>query len=188
MTTHLDNQERISVSTDPEGTVSVSLDPKGTGPVSLDPEGTGAVPPDPEGTCSVLPDPSSTSPVSPDLERTGAVSPDHESTGSIPPDPWGARSFSPDGDPYRLQPLRVRRYDPEVKLLTPGRKKARLDVTHGHVKPRLGVHIANSDGCVVTVLPTPCTAVDRHVGSPRRPSGRDGTPRPADDVEAWHQW
>ena len=157
--THLDNQGRVLVLTNPKGMVSVSLDPLGTGPVSPDPKGTGSVSPDPLGT----------GPVSLDLKGTGALSPDSEGTGSIPPDPWGVGSVSPDGDPYRLQPLRVRRYDPGVKLLTPDGKQARLDVTHGHVRPRPGVHIVNSDGCVVAVLPTPCTAADRHVGSPRRP-------------------
>jgi len=141
----------------------VSPDPKGMGAVSSDPEGTGSVSPDPLG--------------------TGPMSPDPKGTGAITPNPEG-----PDGDPYRLQPLWVRRYDLGVKLLTPGGKQGRLDVTHGHVRPRPGVHIVNSDRCVVVVLPTPRTTVDGHVGSPRHPSGRDGTPRPANDVEAWHQW
>ena len=50
-----------------------------------------------------------------------------------------------------------------------------------------GTHITNSDGRVVTMLPTPCTAADQHVGLPRRPPGRNGTSRPADNARAWHQ-
>ena len=156
--------------------------------MSLDPEGTGAISPDPEGTGSVLPDPSGTGPVSSDPKSTGAVSPDPEGTSSVPPDPWGAGSVSPDGDPYRLQPVCVRRYDLGVKLLTPSVKQEHLDMTHGHIRPRPGVLIANSDGCVIAMLPTPRTATDWHVSSPRRPPGWDGTPRPADDTGAWHQW
>ena len=37
------------------------------------------------------------------------------------------------------------------------------------------------------MLPTPCTAVDQHTGSPRRSPGRNGTSRPADNAWAWHQ-
>ena len=50
-----------------------------------------------------------------------------------------------------------------------------------------GTHITNSDGHVVTMLPTPCTAADQHARSPRRPPRRNGTLRPADNVGAWHQ-
>ena len=50
-----------------------------------------------------------------------------------------------------------------------------------------GTNITNSDGSVVTMLLTPCTAADQHAGSPRRPSGRNGTSRPADNTGAWHQ-
>ena len=50
-----------------------------------------------------------------------------------------------------------------------------------------GTHITNSDGCVVTMLPTPCTATDQHVRSPRHPPGRNGTSRPVDNAGAWHQ-
>ena len=50
-----------------------------------------------------------------------------------------------------------------------------------------GTHITKSDGRVVTMLPTPCTAADQHAGSPRRPPGRNGTSRPTDNAGAWHQ-
>ena len=50
-----------------------------------------------------------------------------------------------------------------------------------------GTHITNSDGRVVTMLPTPCMAADLHAGSPRRPLGQNGTSQPADNAGAWHQ-
>ena len=48
-------------------------------------------------------------------------------------------------------------------------------VTSQHDMSFQGTHITLSGGCVVTVLPTPCTAADQHAGSPRRPPGRNGT-------------
>ena len=71
---------------------------------------------------------------------------------------------------------------PWVKPLTPEGARARLDVTRNHDSPRPGVRIANTDGCVGTVLPNHRMAANKHVGSLRRLPGRDGTPRPADDV------
>jgi len=62
-----------------------------------------------------------------------------------------------------------------IKPLTLEGARARLDVTCGHDRPCPGVRIANSDGCMGTVMPTPRTAADKHVGSPRCPSGQDGT-------------
>ena len=126
-------------------------------------------------------------PVSPDPEGTGAVSPDPEGTGSILPDPEGEGSVSLDGvvpPPTTTEPS----VWVWVKPLTPEGARACLDVTHGHDRPRPGVRIANSDGCVGAVLPNPRTPANKHVDSPRRPPGRDGTPRPADDVETKHQW
>ena len=99
--------------------------------------------------------------VSPDPEGTGSISPDPKGVGSVLPDPSGTGSISPDGDPYRLQPLWVYVYDPGVKLLTPGGKRARLDVTHGHDRPYLGAHVANSVGHAGAVLPNPRMASDR---------------------------
>ena len=37
-------------------------------------------------------------------------------SGSASPDPLGAASVSPDGDPYRRQPLQVQVYGPRSKL------------------------------------------------------------------------
>ena len=37
------------------------------------------------------------------------------------------------------------------------------------------------------MLPTPCTVADQHAGSPRRPPGRSGMLRPADNGRAWHR-
>ena len=49
-----------------------------------------------------------------------------------------------------------------------------------------GTHIAHSDGRMVTMLPTPCTAADQHADSPRCPPRRSGTSCPADSARAWH--
>ena len=61
--------------------------------------------------------------VSPDLEAAGPVSPDPFGAGSISPDLKAAGfstkdtvSVSPDGDPYRRQPLLVQAYGPGSKL------------------------------------------------------------------------
>ena len=106
-------------------------------------------------------DPSGTGPVSPDPSGAGPVSPDPEGTGPVSTDPSGTGSVSPDGDPYRLQPLRVEEYDPRVKLLTPGGKRAHLDVTRGHDGPYLGAHVANSVGHPGAVLSNPRTTSDK---------------------------
>ena len=37
-------------------------------------------------------------------------------------------------------------------------------MTHGHIRPRPWVQIANSDGCMVTMLSTPGTTADHHAG------------------------
>ena len=47
------------------------------------------------------------------------------------------------------------------KLLTPGMKRAHLDMTRGHDGPYLGGHVANSVGRAGAVLPNPYTAYDR---------------------------
>ena len=60
-------------------------------------------------------------------------------------------------------------------------------MTHAYEMSLQGTHITNSDGRVVTMLPTPCTAADQHAGLPRHPLGRNGTSRPADNAEVWHQ-
>ena len=60
-------------------------------------------------------------------------------------------------------------------------------MTRAHDMSLQGTHITNSDGRVVTMLPTPCTAADQHAGSSRRPPGRNGTSRPTDNAGAWHQ-
>ena len=99
--------------------------------------------------------------VSPNPEGVGPISPNPEGMSSVSLDPSGMGSISPDGDPYHLQPLRVLEYDPRVKLLTPGGKRARLDVTRGHDGSYLGAHVANSVGRVDAMLPNPRTASDR---------------------------
>ena len=76
---------------------------------------------------------------------------------------------------------------PKVKLLASCMERAHLNMTRAHDMSFQGTHITNSDGCVVTMLPTPCTAADQHAGSLRRPPGRNGTSRPADNAGAWHQ-
>ena len=63
-----------------------------------------------------------------------------------------------------------------VKTPTPGKRLTRLDVTHGHDGPYLGIHIKNSVGRADAVLPNPRTDADRRVSSPQRPLGRSGTP------------
>jgi hypothetical protein len=60
-----------------------------------------------------------------------------------------------------LQPLRMSEREPGVKLLTPGREWARLDVTHGHDGPYLGAHVANSVRQANTVLSNPRTTFVR---------------------------
>ena len=119
------------------------------------------VSPDPEGAGPILPDPPGAGSVSPDPSGVGSVLPDPEGTGPVSPEPSGVGFVSPDGDPYRLQPLRVYEYDPMVKLLTPGGKRARLDMTRGHDGPYLAAHIANSVGRASAVLPNPRTASNR---------------------------
>ena len=76
---------------------------------------------------------------------------------------------------------------PRVKLLASCREQSRLNMTHPHDMSFQGTHIAHSDGRVVTMLPTPCTVADQHAGSPRRPPGRSGMLRPADNGRAWHR-
>ena len=60
-------------------------------------------------------------------------------------------------------------------------------MTRAHDMSLQGTHITNSDRRMVTMLPTPCTAADQHAGSPRRPSGRNRTSRPAHNAGVWHQ-
>ena len=76
---------------------------------------------------------------------------------------------------------------PKVKLLASCRERAHLNMTRAHDMSLQGTHITDSDGRVVTMLPTPSTAADQHAGSPRHPPGRNGTSQLADNAGAWHQ-
>ena len=49
---------------------------------------------------------------------------------------------------------------PKVKLLASCREQSRLSMTHPPDMSFQGTHIAHSDGRVVTMLPTPYTAMD----------------------------
>jgi len=144
-------QDVFKVLPNPEGVGSVLLDPEGMGPISLDPSGMDSISLDPEGAGPVLPDPLG----------VGSISPNPKGVGSISPDPTGVGFVLPDEDPYHLQPIWVKEYDPRVKLLTLGGKRARLDVTRGRNRPYLRAHIANSVGHADAVLPNPRTASDR---------------------------
>ena len=141
----------------------------------LDNQGCISVLIDPEGTVSALLDPSGIGPCRPTLRvwepscltlRTRALShptprarPLRHPAGSAPP-------------PTTMGPS-VWAW---VMPLTPERARVRLNMSYGHDRPRPGVRIANSNGCMGTVLPNPGTTADKHVGSPCHPLGWDGTP------------
>jgi hypothetical protein len=80
------------------------------------------------------------------------------------------------------------KHEPGVKLLTPGRKWAYLDVTHGCDRPCLGTHDVHNVRQADTMPPNSCMVSVKGAHCPYYPPGRDGAPRPADDARVWRQW
>jgi hypothetical protein len=146
---------------DPSEEVSDLPDPKGAGSVSLGPRGVGSISPGPKGIGSTTPDPLGASSVLPGALGCGLYLARSLGCGlclarSREAHPASDGSTGPKG--AHVVSNHCGWHGPRTTLLTSGRERARLDMTHGHGGPYLGAHVCNNDRWTSVVLPNPRTA------------------------------